>query len=553
MKKFAIMFFSLALFTYCGQKTEKKVELNFSGGICVSTSNISISTVQSEEGQKLIISCGTRAGQISQNAVIAFFSDGEISIIPIENNTLNINKKIVLISSKIFLSKEGVVLSTYTSQGNDLFVFKNQNFQKADISISTFIKKDSNIMKLLSETFSSQIGVPESSLQSKDVLIISTYLDANNLSYFIFPIFEEALLLFQKNFKVKDIKLVFPSGLSGDSIISVSSQPEITLFQPVLFPVASEYNLSGIFYLSQDRYYYEKNLTESSISIPIFLSQASEKTFLFSVSKENNYFFKGEINPTNQSTVEMLPLPPKERDLNTTINFDFQEENTKDIFDIEIFSELSGSLFNLIQKAKVDYQKPYINLTIPKDILYSSQYIVKIETERQEDGDKFITKERLVKYEISESPFVRYSLKNFKSENFVFGIKEIGEDKISLFWRIPEKLDVAELGLSQAEISNLSFANCITEQGNQTFIKKECFTPQIHILAESENGDNQIVWRVFNLYYTNEAQIPNILSPERFYEITGRAPKIKIKSIKLQFALYTGAKLFIYERSLEPK
>lgn len=552
MKKFAIMFFSLALFTYCGQKPEKKVELNFSGGICVSTSNISISTVQSEGGPKFIISCGTSAGQISQNAVIAFFSDGEISIIPIENNALNINKKIVLISSKIFLSKEGVVLSTYTSQGNDLFVFKNQNFQKADISISTFIKKDSNIMKLLSETFSSQIGVPESSLQSKDVLIISTYLDANNLSYFIFPIFEEALLLFQKNFKVKDIKLVFPSGLSGDSIISVSSQPEITLFQPVLFPVASEYNLSGIFYLSQDRYYYEKNLTESPISIPIFLSQASEKTFLFSVSRESDYFFKGEINLSNQNTVEMIPLPPKKGDLNTTINFDFQEENTKDIFDVEIFSGLSGSLFNLIQKSKVDYLNPYIKLNAPKDILYSSQYIVKIQTERQEDDDKFIKREKLVKYEISESPFVRYSLKNFKYENFVFGIKEIGEDKISLFWRVPEKLDVAELGLSQLEISNLSFANCITEQGNQTFIKKECFTPQIHILAEGENG-TQIVWRVFNLYHRSEAQIPNLLSPQRFYEITGSAPKIKIKSIKLHFALYTGTKLFIYEKTLEPK
>ncbi|GBD02960.1 hypothetical protein HRbin19_00230 [bacterium HR19] len=552
MKKLTIMLFSLALFTYCGQKTEKKVELNFSGGICVSLSSISISTVESEGGRKFIISCGTTAGQISQNAVIAFFSDGEISIIPIENNSLNINKKVVLISSKIFLSKEGVVLSTYSSQGNDLFIFKNQNFQKADISISTFIKNDSNIMKLFSEIFSSQIGVPESSLQSKDVVIISTYLDTNNLSYFIFPIFEETLFLFQKNFKVRDIKLVFPSGLSGDSIISVSSQPEITLFQPILFPVASEYNLSEISYLSQDRYYYEKNLTESPISIPIFLSQASEKTFLFSVSKESGYFFKGEINPSNQNTVEMVPLPPKEGDLNTTINFDLQEENTKDIFDVEIFSELSGSLFNLIQKSKVDYLNPHIKLYAPKDILYSSQYIVKIQTERKEEDDKFVKRERLIKYEVSESPFVRYSLKNFKYENFVFGIKEIGEDKISLFWRVPEKLDVAELGLSQLEVSSLSFANCITEQGNQTFIKKECFTPQIHILAEGENG-TQIVWRVFNLYQRSEAQIPNLLSPQRFYEITGSAPKIKIKSIKLHFALYTGTKLFIYERSLEPK
>ena len=532
----------------CGQKKEDQLQVNFSVLVCPTLQTLSAGRLQ---GGGVIIQCSTRTAQITQDQAIIFWTDGEISLAPIENGGVNPNKKQPIISTKSFITENDEILGKYESKGAEKIVF-NRNVTTADFTISSFIPKDRGINRFIFKPLFQEAlrlsGISGVELEfPKDIVLISTYLNTKNLSYIIFPIFEQTFIGFQEAVKVKEITLNFPDNISYARVYLPISNPTLIFLVPLLPTILPALNLSELLHIIPQKEYYEIN-PEKGDKVPIFLSQLRENILIIARS-EDGRVFKGNINKRLDSPVDMVILPPREGDLESKINFIFPKENTQKIFNLQIFS---GSLngFILIWEGQASITNYSLPISIPKDLISDLDfYYLKAQYEETKEDDKFLISEKVENYIPSSSPYISYSLKTLRKESFVLQIREIGS-KIDISWRIPSEIPVDDLSLSQGEV----FPECLTAKGLALFITKKCFTPSIQIVAEDDSGNFVAIWKITGLYEKNRAILPNFISKENIYDITGEiAPELKIKKIVLNFSLFTGSKLFVYEQKLEPK
>jgi len=532
----------------CGQKKEDQLQVNFSVLVCPTLQILSAGRLQ---GGGVIIQCSTDVAQITQDQAIIFWTDGEISLAPIENRRVNIDEKRSLLSTKSFITENEEILGKYESKGAEKIVF-NRNVISTDFTISSFIPKDRGINRfifkpLFQEALRSS-GIAGVELEfPKDIVLISTYLNTKNLSYIIFPIFEETFLGFQEAVKVKEIALNFPDNISYAKVYLPISNPTLIFLAPIAPTILPDLNLSELLHIIPKKEYYEIN-PQMGDKVPIFLSQLRENIPIIARS-EDGRIFKGNISRKLDSPVDMAILPPREGDLESKINFIFPKENTQKSFNLQIFS---GSLNGLIliwegQASITNYSLP---ISIPKDLISDLDfYYLKAQYEETKEDDNFLISEKVENYIPSSSPYISYNLKTLRKESFVLQIREIGS-KIDISWRIPAEIPVDDLPLSQGEV----FPECLTAKGLALFITKKCFTPSIQIVAEDDSGNFVAIWKITGLYEKNRAILPNFISKENIYDITGEiAPELKIKKIVLNFSLFTGSKLFVYEQKLEPK
>ncbi len=533
----------------CSQQKENQLQVNFSVLVCPTVQTLSIANLT--DG-RTIIQCSTNIAQISQNEAIIFWTDGEISLAPIEGGRINLDRKEPLIPTKSFITENDKILAEYKSQGKESIVFK-QNFTSADFTISTFIpKKGKGINAFLFQPLFKEVlklaGITDVDLESpKDIVLISTYLNTKNLSYIIFPIFEEAFIVFQEAVRVKDITLNFPDIVSYAKVYLTISNPTISFLAPIVPTILPDLNFSEILNIIPKKDYYEIN-PQRGDKIPIFLSQIGENISIIAKS-EDGRIFKGNINQKLESPVDMVILPPKDGDLDSKINFAFPKENTQKNFNLQLFSVKQNGLI-LIWEGQASATNYSLPIYIPKDLISDlNLYYLKTYHEETREDNNFFISEKIENYILSPSPYIYYNLKTLSKENFILQIRELGE-KIDISWKIPEEIPIDNLSLSQSEV----FPNCLTAKGLALFITKKCFTPSIQIVAEDDSGNLMSIWKINGLYEKNRAILPNFIKAENIQNITEEpTPELKIKKIILSFTLYTGTKLFTYELIVRPK
>jgi hypothetical protein len=532
----------------CGQKKENQLQVNFSVLVCPTLQTLSAGRLQ---GGGVIIQCSTDAAQITQDQAIIFWTDGEISLAPIENGGVNPNKKQPIISTKSFITENGEILGKYESKGVEKIVF-NRNVISTDFTISSFIQKDRGINRFIFKPLFQEAvrsaGIAGVELEfPKDIVLISTYLNTKNLSYIIFPIFEETFLGFQEAVKVKEIALNFPDNISYAKVYLPISNPTLSFLASIAPTILPDLNLSELLHIIPQKEYYEIN-PQMGDKVPIFLSQIRENIPIIARSGDGR-IFKGNINQKLDSPVDMAILPPRDGDLESKINFIFPKENTQKSFNLQIFSGTLNGLI-LIWEGQASITNYSLPISILKDLISDLDfYYLKAQYEETKEDDNFLISEKVENYIPSSSPYISYNLKTLRKESFVLQIREISS-KIDISWRIPSEIPVDDLPLSQGEV----FPECLTAKGLALFITKKCFTPSIQIVAEDDSGNFVAIWKITGLYEKNRAILPNFISKENIYDITGEvAPELKIKKIVLNFSVFTGSKLFVYEQKLEPK
>jgi hypothetical protein len=533
----------------CSQQKENQLQVNFSVLICPTLQTLSIGRLTDGSA---IIQCSTKAAQLSQNYAIIFWTDGEISLAPIEKGGINLDQKESLISTKSFITENDKILAEYKSQGKENIVF-NHNVISTDFTISTFIpKKDKGINAFLFQPLFKEalksVGISDENLEfPKDIVLISTYLNTKNLSYVIFPVFEETFIGFQESVKVKDIILNFPDSISYAKVYLPISNPTISFLAPIAPTILPDLNLSELLNIIPKKEYYEVN-PQRGDKIPIFLSQIRENIPIIAKS-EDGRIFKGNINQKLDSPVDMVVLPPKDGDLGSRINFVFPKESTQKNFNLELFSGKQSGLI-LIWEGQTSATNYSLPISIPKDLISDLDlYYLKTYYEETKEDNNFFISEKIENYIPSSSPYIYYNLKTLSKENFILQIRELGS-KIDISWKIPDEIPIDNLPLNQGEV----FPNCLTTKGLALFITKKCFTPSIQIVAEDDSGGFMAIWKINGLYEKNKATLPNFIKAENIQNITEEVmPELKIKKIILSFTLYTGAKLFTYELVLRPK
>ncbi len=530
---------------YCGAGRREGTEVNFSVAICNSLSVVQVSKIPLADGTTTyLINCQSLSAQ-SGNIALIFYSDGEVSLVPIDQRGIDLTKKVKLLSAKAFLHSGGQIDSTYESSGKDLIIFK-KNVQEADVSLAYFVSKDSGFLKFILDGLSS-IATYSELINKKSYVFIYTQLSAKNLSSIVSPIFDDVFQLVLGNLKVGDLILNFPDVVTqGDKIlISIPNQSaDIASEVPPLPIVLPEINFSTISDISASLPYYELDLTETSVKIPLVMGNVSNILNILSFQDGIIYYgrtpilFEGRI--PKQISVGMEVIPPTTADVNSSIHIAFPDGETS--LAVEIYSFYQGAPL-LVSRSQVFKERPTLPIRIPQ-FLTSGAYYVAIRSEKSEKTGEFVVKDTFARYEISQVPYISYNADGLKSEQFIFDVA-LSQESLKLSWRIPNELDIQSIDPNLKVL----IPECVSQKSDREFLNSKCITSYIDIFAEDSKGEEVIVWRIYGLFKSSSVVLPNFLSRTLLFDILKYAPQVKLKKVRLNYNAYFGSSLLTFKRS----
>ena len=563
-----IVTFSFFLFfPRCKVREENKLSIDFSVALCTTVGMVQLSQIPGEGGEtKVNLNCSPVSSDLGGTAALVFFTDGRISIFPIQNGRIDFENEIPLLSIKSFATENGEKIGEYESAGRNLIMFDKLNREKADITFSTFIDRGAGILKLLSDSISQGIG--GNLEKNKNFIFLSTHLGVKNLSNVIFPVFDIINLILIRNMKIRDMSAeLFPFTLTKTKTkakikISLPALTEINDILPPLLTVFPELNYVLFEDIIAQQNFYEFEITDGKTRVPIFISQLDETLPVIVKSDEDNeeqegksltFFseiddFINKLLGEEKFLAKISRYSFSEKDLVSRIKFNFPEGQTQNV-DVELYSLKGRGSYILASSGIVSPTTPYLDISIPQNIISESAYVKISKKEERSIGDSTI-KEIIVyeKYKISDVPKVMYDV-NFIPEELTFFDLVIPESRtgqpISIVWKIPERIKIDDLG----DIG-VPFPECIEQDRRFTYVNKNCFSHHIALFGEDEKSENVLVWRIFGLYEKDRVKLPNFTSPELIYDIMEKNPQIRIKKAQLFFSVFSSDTILVLRKTL---
>lgn len=536
----------------CNRVKQNELDTNFSFAVCPSTTNIQVTPFLDQSGKTSVnISCQTSSLQLSQNVGLIIYSDGNISIAPIESGRIKISDEEYLIKTISLLHQGGEVKSIYKGtpgQTQDLVSFPEKT-TIADITLASSIKQDNLLYQIFDLSLSSLLGETETKgIERKNIIFFSSHFSVKNLSNIPFLIFDGLQLYSLRNYKISDVILNFPENITlpnGTTSIIISptnSISDIDFITPPFLPITiiPDINFSSIQILSESKSAYQFEITQNQISIPIFLTSIDNQRKINIIGESGNNLYFGKLENLTQTTAFMEVFPPSESDVETTINFVFPESLTEEV-SFELYPKNRAGSF-LMYKDKISKEgKRNLKIRIPKDLI-SDLYYVKTYTEKkQKMSDNIETYERFERYEISEKPSVYYVLFYPQSENFSFEV-EISESKILLSLLAPQKFPIDNLSVNPQP-------ECVLEDLKGKYISRDCISSYVEIYGTDDEGKYQSVWKIYNLETRKNASLPNLFeNKELLFELLEAVPKIKIREISFKYIVFAGNTILSYTK-----
>ncbi len=556
------IFFSL-FFSQCKVREENKLSIDFSVALCTTVGMVQLSQIPGEEGEtKVNLNCSPVSSDLGGTAALVFFTDGRISIFPIQNGRIDFENEVPLLSIKSFATENGEKIGEYESVGRNLIMFDKLNREKADITFSTFIDREAGILKLLSDSISQGIGGKLE--KNKNFVFLSTHLGVKNLSNVIFPVFDIINLILIRNMKIRDMSAeLFPFTLTKTKTkakikISLPALTEINDILPPLLTVFPELNYVMFEDIIAQQNFYEFEITDGKTQIPIFISQLGETLPVLvkaeaeeGKGEELTFFseideFPNKLLGKKNFSAKISRYTFSEKDLISKIKFNFPEDQTQNV-DVELYS-LKGGSYILASSGIVSSTTPYLDISIPQSIISESTYvkISKKEEKKTKNGIReIITYE---KYKLSDVPKVVYNVNFIPEELTYFDVVIPGErtgQPISFMWKIPEKIkidDLGDIGVPPPE--------CVEQDRRFTYVNKNCLSHHIALFGEDEKGESVLVWRIFGLYEKDRVKLPDFTSPEFIYDIMERNPEIRIKKARLFFSVFSSDTILVLRKTL---
>ena len=379
----------------CKVREEQKLSIDFSVALCTTVAMVQLSQIPEEGGgTKINLNCSPVSSDLGGTAALIFFTDGRISIFPVQNGRIDFENEVPLLSIKSFATENGEKIGEYESAGRQIITFDKLNREKVDITFSTFIDRESGILKLLADAISQGIG--GNLEKNKNFVFLSTHLGVKNLSNVIFPVFDIINLLLIRNMKIRDMSAeLFPFSLTKTKVkvkISLPALTEINDILPPLLTAFPELNYSLFDDIIAQKNFYEFEITDGKTQVPIFISQLDETLPVLAKSvgnqdeeekeegeRELTFFseiadFINKLLGEEKFSAKISRYSFSEKDLVSRIKFNFPDGQTQNVA-VELYSLKGRGSYILASSGIVSPTTPYLDISIPQNIISESAYV----------------------------------------------------------------------------------------------------------------------------------------------------------------------------------